>query len=177
MAGELAIAVDAEEALAMLGVLTDRVADVAPIAEGIHAAFLEIEKLRFDEEGPGWAELAPSTVANKARLGQMEEILRATGALMKSFTTDDPAAGAVFLPVFTATGTSITMGSDYRSDRQTGKWAETALGSFHQYGTHGPGAKVMPARPIIDMDGVTLGLDSAEILVEWLTYGVVDITI
>lgn len=131
------------ETAAVLTHIGEGVADVEPAVEEIHRLFMAIEKARFDAEGPGWAALAPSTLAEKRRKGLSEKILEATGAMRKSFTEAD-AAGHVFKVAATPDLTTVVMGSDYRSDTQTGRWAGTALAAFHQDGTDR-----MPARPVI----------------------------
>jgi hypothetical protein len=167
---DVGVTVDIGDTFDMLDTLAGRVGDVAPLSEAIRTAFLAIEKRRFDEEGPGWADLAPSTLAAKAAKGYPSAILRATLKLMDSLT-DATAEGSVFLPEFADDITSFVLGTSYKSPTQSGKWADTALGAFHQYGAD-HGTYTMPARPIVDADD-GLALDAGGILAEWLSLGTV----
>lgn len=152
------------EAAGRLDAIAERATDLDPVIEGIHQAFMALEKARFDAEGPGWAPLAPSTVAAKARKGQSDRILVATGAMEASFETAG-AEGHVFDVVPTGDGLTVEMGSEYRSPTQSGRWKQTALGAFHQAGTIR-----MPARPVIDFDSLDgRAVEWASLLSGWLT--------
>lgn len=150
------------ETEAVLDRLAGAAADVSPVVESIHRLFMAVETARFDAEGPGWAPLAESTLTDKRRKGLSERILEATGKMRASFT-DPSAAGHVFEVTTGPDVTTVEMGSDYRSDTQSGRWAGTALAAFHQEGTDR-----MPARPVIsDVDA--RAAEWAALLSGWLT--------
>lgn len=135
------------ESAAVLTHVETGLLDLEPAVEEIHRLFMAVEAARFDAEGPGWAALTASTLAEKRRKGLSEKILEATGKMRASFTEPD-ADGHVFTVAATPDVTTVEMGSDYRSDTQTGRWAGTALAAFHQSGTDR-----MAARPVItDID-------------------------
>lgn len=159
--------IGAAETEAVLDGFASRAADLEPVIAAIHRRFMAIEAARFDAEGPGWAPLAPSTLAEKRRKGLSEKILEATGQMRDSFTDPD-ARGHVFNVTAGPDRTTIEMGSDYRSPNQAGKWAGTALAAFHQEGT-----SRMPARPVItDVDA--RAAEWAALLSGWLTGLVAD---
>jgi hypothetical protein len=150
------------ETVAMLDHVETAVADLEPVIAAIHRRFMAIESARFAAEGPGWAPLAPATVAEKRRKGLSERILEATGRMRESFVSPD-AEGHVFAVTVTPDLTTVEMGSDYRSDTQSGRWAGTALAAFHQEGTDR-----MPARPVItDIDA--RAIEWAALLSTWIT--------
>lgn len=110
-----------------------RVADFAPVYDAMYAAFRKIEAAKFDKEGPGWQELATSTVASR---GSAHPILKVSGKLRRSFTTKG-APGAVVEP----SPDGIFFGSDM------------LIAKVHQSGTDRAGKgnhTVIPARPIVD---------------------------
>ncbi len=146
------------ETVDLLDSIGARGADLMPLWPVIHQSFLDGEKRRFDDEGPGWAPLAPSTVARKG----FATILVETGAL-KASLTEDKAPGAVYREM----PDGLEMGTDYRSPRQGGRWASVALASFHQFGT-----RRMPARPVIDAFDPYVAT-WAPLLADYLTAGVV----
>lgn len=125
-----------------------RVADIVPIYDALYSVFRKIEQRRFDKEGPGWAELAESTVAGRERLGigGSHPILnrkgvtyrgRRGGQLRTSLTTKG-AKGAIVEPI----PDGLFMGT---SD---------PLAAVHQKGTSRAGRDhnvVIPARPLVDM--------------------------
>jgi Phage virion morphogenesis family len=133
-----------DDTIEQIEAISDRVADVTPVLEAIHHAFLNTEEARFNAEGPGWEALADSTLAQKEAKGYPADILQATRDLAKSLTEDD-VAGSVWIP----TPEGAEMGTDLKpaNVKAGSKWADTALGAFHQEGT-----TKMPARPIIDTD-------------------------
>ena len=145
----------------LLGSIAARVADTAPLAVALQRVFLDVEAERFDAEGPGWADLAPSTLAQKARKGYPSNILEATGALKRSLT-EAGAAGCIFLPMFGDATTSVTFGTDLRPPKPGKGWEGTALAAFHQLGT-----TRMPSRPVID-DNELLAVEWAGVLALWL---------
>lgn len=154
------------ETVDALDVVGSRASDMTPVWPAVYESFLKGEEGRFDAEGPGWAPLAESTLAEKARMGYPPNILVATGAL-KASLTKALAQGAVYRPL----PSSLEMGTDYRSPKQRGAWAGTALGAFHQYGT-----TRMPARPIIDAED-TYVEEWGPLISEWLIRGVVPETV
>ena len=137
--------------------------DMAPFAEAARELFYKVEQERFNQEGPGWAQLAPSTLENKARYGQRSSILQATGALMESLTHAD-ASGAVFIPIMGGDDASVTLGTNLQPSRPGRGWEGTALAWFHQHGT-----SKMPARPVIDPTGADLIPAATTWLTNWLT--------
>jgi phage gpG-like protein len=95
----------------------ERLTNLAPAFAAIYENFQQIEKTRFDAEGPGWQTLAASTLARKRKLGQPETILEATGRLRASLTN----AGAQD-SIFRDEGEAVFMGTDtpYAHWHQTG---------------------------------------------------------
>lgn len=157
-----------DEAIEEIDAITARVADISPVLDAIHHAFLNAEEARFNAEGPGWADLAPSTLAYKEAKGYPSAILQATRALAKSLTEED-VAGAVWIP----TPEGAEMGTDLKaSNSKAGsKWADTALGAFHQEGT-----SKMPARPIIDTNDAEL-LMWPSLIGDWILGSVTPTTV
>lgn len=91
--------------------------------------FRRMQAKRFDAEGPGWAPLAPSTLARKARKGYPETILHATGILRDSLTkVNAPGSVVRMLPDEIFIGTRVP------------------YGTYHQTGTD-----KMPQRKIVDL--------------------------
>ena len=129
-----------------------RLADFVPVYDALYDAFRKIESARFDAEGPGWKQLAESTVASR---GSAHPILNVTGRLRRSLTTKG-APGAVV---------------EYEVD---GLFMGTSdpVAHYHQDGTHGAGRDHnidMVARPVVDMqeeDAVTF----ATILSDYFYY-------
>lgn len=64
-----------------------RAGDTRPVLAVVARQIAEIEETRFDDEGPGWAPLAESTLAQKARQGLNSGILDATGRLRQSLSS------------------------------------------------------------------------------------------
>lgn len=143
----------------------ERASDLMPVIDEIRAGFMVTLTQRFDQEGPGWAPLAESTVLDKKRKGLREEILQATGAMRESFISDG-APGNIYDVALTGDGGRVEMGSDYKSPNQRGRWAGTALAAFHQFGT-----TRMPARPIL-ADVKAQALEWADLLGQWLRSGI-----
>lgn len=117
-----------------------RAIDLLPAYAAVYQAFRVIEAKRFSGEGPGWAPLAESTVAERVRLGiggdhpilnrsGAKESGRKGGQLRRSLTTKG-AKGAVFEPEIDG----VFMGT------------RDPIAGFHQEGT-----TKMPARPIVDL--------------------------
>ncbi len=82
---------------------------------------------RFEEEGPGWAPLAQTTLAAKAAAGLPPEILQATRRLMRSLSQKGEDHVEEIGDDFLRFGSSVP------------------YGRFHQKGT-----SQMPARKVID---------------------------
>lgn len=103
-----------------------RAGDMLPAYGAIYTAFLALEAKRFGAEGPGWANLAASTVKKR---GSAHPILVDTGEL-KASLTEPHHANAVFEPgpdeVFMGTSDPVAV--------------------FHQQGTH-----KMPERAVVDI--------------------------
>lgn len=64
----------------------DRAEDMSPALRQVADVMRDQFGTRFDREGPGWAALAPATIAAKRRAGLSERILEATGAGRDSLT-------------------------------------------------------------------------------------------
>lgn len=112
-----------------------RVSDFAPVYTALYEMFLRIESERFGAEGPGWEELADSTVA---RRGSAHPILDVTGELKDAFTKKG-AKHALVEPL----PDGLFMGAD-----------DWVLASVHQNGTERAGRDHnthIPARPIVDI--------------------------
>jgi hypothetical protein len=148
----------------LLRTLSARIADASPMEAVFRASFLAVETERFDAEGPGWAALAPSTLAEKTRKGQPADILVATGKLKASLTQEE-AEGAVFIPTFGALEASVTMGTELKPAKPGKGWESYALATFHQMGT-----SRMPSRPVID-DAPILAAEWTASLALWLSTG------
>jgi hypothetical protein len=120
---------------------------LAPVYDAIYAIFRRIEQDRFDREGPGWKPLAPSTAANRVRLGvgayhpilnlQVPSRGRKASQLRKSLTTAG-ATNAVVEPI----PDGLFMGTN------------DPLAIVHHRGTSDAGRSHnvrIPARPLVDM--------------------------
>lgn len=144
-----------DEAETHLEELQVRLSDPRPALLDIYESFLRLEAKRFDNEGPGWAPLAESTLRRKEKLGYPSTILEMTGALKKSLTVaGSPGA------VFEVDAAGVTMGSDLKTP--DGRYG---LGMLHQTGT-----SRMPKRPVVDtaMSGI---LEWSAIIREWVLHG------
>ncbi len=96
--------------------------DMTKVAKELYASFLETEQGAFDSQGSTtkdgeWEPLSPNTLTEKMRKHQDSRILRATGTLFRSLTSQG-AKGAVF----DFDETSVTMGTSipYAEYHQTG---------------------------------------------------------
>lgn len=116
-----------EEAAYELLRFADRMLDIRPALTKVAADAREQTAQRFEDEGPGWAPLAESTLARKAALGQPSAILQAEGDLLRSLT----ALGGDHVEVV-ADDSLLMATRDPKAD-------------YHQKGT-----SRMPARPIVD---------------------------
>lgn len=90
----------------------DRAVDARPAWDAIMHQLGVLEREQFDSQGArasgGWAPLAPSTVADKARRGLDPRILHATGKLRASLTEPaGPDAIRESLPNAMRYGTSV----------------------------------------------------------------------
>ncbi len=101
--------------------------DFSELWEMLKPVISQIEQDRFDQEGPGWAPLAASTLSQKSRDGWPSKILHRTLTLRDSLV--DPSQA------FSGGAREMTWG--------TGVF----YAGFHQDGT-----EKMPARPVIDID-------------------------
>jgi hypothetical protein len=133
-----------------------RMGDLMPAYLEIYSAFRKMEQRRFDQQGPGWAPLAESTVAQRESLGLGGDhpILNRTGVsdhgrqggtLRRSLTT----RGSRYA-VFEVMPDGIFMGT---SD---------PVAKFHQEGTEN-----MPARPVVKIEEKDAKIFGA-ILSEWI---------
>ncbi len=119
-----------------------RLVDIAPAYEALYATFRRIEQRRFDAEGPGWAPLAESTVAQRGSshpilVSPLERGGRRSGQLRRSLTTRG-AKGAVVEPQ----PDGLFMGT------------EDPLAAVHHHGTTRAGRghrTTIPARPLVDL--------------------------
>lgn len=127
----------------MLEWIEGRLVDIAPAYDALYATFRKIEARRFSAEGPGWAPLAESTVAQR---GSSHPILvapddkggRRSGQLRRSLTTKG-ARGAVVEPL----PDGLFMGT------------EDPLAEVHHKGTNRAGRDhntKIPARPLVDLN-------------------------
>lgn len=110
----------------------ERGRDMRPAFEKIADDFLDVEEHQFSTEGGysgGWAGLAPSTVAYKARHNLDPRILHATLRLRRSLTE--------------ASGPDVIR--DIRADEMT-VGSKVGYGAFHQSGTYS-----MPRRRPVDL--------------------------
>lgn len=119
-----------QEALANWGVA---VQNAALAFAAMAADFQDEERRRFDAEGPGWAPLAPSTLATKAQRGQPETILEATGRLRASLTGESVFGNDDM--VFRPEPEGFFIGT------------RTPYAKYHQFGT-----PQMPQREIVTAD-------------------------
>ncbi len=112
--------------------IESRAIDIIPCYQALYAAFRKIEQKRFDSEGPGWAELKPSTVADRERQGYGGDhpILNRDGTLRRSLTTKG-AKGAVITPM----PDGVFFGT------------RSPIAQYHQDGT-----SKMEARPLVDLN-------------------------
>jgi len=117
---------------------------------------LDVNRVTFEREGPGWAPLAPATVEDRERHGFPGEhpILERTGALKRSLTVKG------------ALGNVYEVGRDYM---KVGSELETPSGwnlaILHQFGTDR-----MPARPIIGLDRNHLRRRLSRVWEVWLQH-------
>lgn len=139
--------------------IAGRLVDIAPAYDALYGVFRKIEAKRFNSEGPGWQELAESTVASR---GSAHPILvspnakgRKPGQLRRSLTTKG-AKGAVVEPL----PDGLFMGT------------EDPLAWIHHKGTERAGVDhdiVIPARPLVDLTEADAE-EFAEVLSEYF-YG------
>lgn len=79
-----AATIDNRAAVNMLSEMGIRAKDVRKVSTRVRSIYRRAEKQRFDARGPGWASLAPATVARKARAHLDPRILRARHDLFNS---------------------------------------------------------------------------------------------
>ena len=111
----------------------DRVENPEPFWRAVQSTMFDVERDRFEAEGPGWAPLADSTLRQKQAAGLPADILQASGALMRSLTTDD--------------GDNISAIAGGGQDFYFGTRDPKA-------GLHQDGTRNMPARPVLDVGEV-----------------------
>lgn len=138
---ELGPTPDGETFTPALTGIEHRLIDLVPAYEAIAAAFRRIEQRRFDSEGPGWAELAASTVAQRERLG----IGGSHPILSRKGIVDRGRRGGQLRTSLTTKGAKNSV----VRPEVDGLFVGTAdpVAKYHQEGT----AK-MPARPLVDLN-------------------------
>jgi hypothetical protein len=139
----------------VFGGIVDRATDMTPAFAAIVESFHALEQVRFDQNGPGWAPLADSTISMTGSWARsntnFDQILRDTGALLASL--EGGVGGySLMTPFSVEIGTTIS------------------YAHWHQTGGTKPGRP--PQRKIVDLDE-TAALEWAGILGEWIFEGVV----
>lgn len=140
-----------------LRAITARATDFTPAFALVVTSFRAITKRRFENNGPGWKELAPATVANRQRPGHnpdTSQILRDTGAMFESFMGGENSYVVV-------TPFSVEVGS------------VDPKAHYHQLGgtrLHASGAEWPPQRKIVDL-GEDEAVEWAGIISGWLFAG------
>ena len=132
--------------------IESRAIDIEPCYQALWTAFRRIEQKRFESEGPGWAALKPSTVADRERQGYGGEhpILNRDGTLRRSLTTKG-AKDSVITPM----PDGVFFGT------------KSKIAGYHQDGT-----RKMVARPLVDLTEADAEV-FAGIISEWVYgYGV-----
>lgn len=127
--------------------------DMRPAFDRIHDSFTRREIYQFSTQGGlsgGWAPLAASTVAYKARAGLDPRILVATGKLKNSLTRKGNENH-----VYTVTPDSMFIGSSVE------------YGKFHQSRAE---RHKLPRRPVVVLDDATRR-NWVKILQTWLAAG------
>lgn len=88
MANRFDIQLDDQELRERLEALIGAVTDTLPMMRGIAAELAAETEFAFMDEGPGWPQLAPATVAAREAKGRSAHpILQVTNALARSITT------------------------------------------------------------------------------------------
>lgn len=88
MANKFDIQLDDQELRDRLEALLGAVTDTLPMMRGIAAELAAETEFAFMDEGPGWPQLAPATVAAREAKGRgAHPILQLTNALARSITT------------------------------------------------------------------------------------------
>lgn len=141
---------DGRETADLLDMMSDRAADLTPAFSAMILSFQAMERRRFDTEGPGWAELAPSTIATKVRYGYPLDILRRTGAMEASIAGGSPGS------ILEMDDDGFFVGSDVTDPR-----------GRHYIHYHQQGTANMPARVVVRLTPSTLTL-WATALKEWI---------
>ncbi|WP_237043547.1 phage virion morphogenesis protein [Pseudomonas aeruginosa] len=88
MTTRIDVELDDQEVRQRLAVLMRSVTDTLPVMRGIAAELLAETEFAFMDEGPGWPQLSPATVAAREAKGRgPHPILQVTNALARSVTT------------------------------------------------------------------------------------------
>ncbi|MBH9392643.1 phage virion morphogenesis protein [Pseudomonas aeruginosa] len=88
MTTRIDVELDDQEVRQRLAVLMRSVTDTLPVMRGIAAELLAETEFAFMDEGPGWPQLSPATVAAREAKGRgPHPILQVTTALARSVTT------------------------------------------------------------------------------------------
>lgn len=132
----------------------ERAVAAEPAMAAIGEMILKSETRQFDTEGASggtpWQDLAPSTVATKARHAGAYRILQETGVLFDSLTSKG------------ATGNIFEVGPDHLR-----LGTDVPYATFHQTGT-----SRMPARPPVKLNELDRQ-GAVKLLQRWLVHGVV----
>lgn len=143
-----------------------RLIDIEPCYDALYSAFRRIEQRRFDGEGPGWKELAPSTVAGREAMG----ITGSHPILNRNGVTYEGEVGGSLRRSLTTKGAKYAFVEPLPDGLFMGTKHPVAI--YHQMGTHGAGRDhnvSMPARPLVDMTEADAEV-FASIISEWV-YG------
>ncbi len=88
MTTRIDVELDDQEVRQRLALLLRSVTDTLPVMRGIAAELLAETEFAFMDEGPGWPQLSPATVAAREAKGRgPHPILQVTNALARSITT------------------------------------------------------------------------------------------
>lgn len=141
--------------------MEQRGAFILPYLDVIQKSFFKMEQERFAHEGPGWAELAQSTLDLKARMGVPSDILVREGHLRESLTTHSQFTKVSVVPAVALS--EMTISAD-----PIDQWGR-GYASYHQSGS-GPGGSFSPMRPPIIMSQM-IARAWVDALVEWVVTG------
>lgn len=117
--------------------MADRSIATTPVMESMVVAFHEYENYKFEKEGPGWQELASSTIDVKNSLGYAgTNILERTGTLWDSLTGVGDYSTVTVSPL---------------------GWESISIVPYAGWHVQGVPEHNMPARPPVDLPGTPRG--------------------